>query len=119
MKEAVIISAVRTPIGRFLGALRNIKATTLGSIAIKESVKRAGINPEEVEEAIMGNVVSAGLGQAPARQAALNAGLKDSVAATTINKVCGSGLKAVVFAAQAIKLGDFQMVVAGEGVWKV
>jgi acetyl-CoA C-acetyltransferase len=113
MKEAVIISAVRTPIGRFLGALRNIKATTLGSIAIKESVKRAGINPEEVEEAIMGNVVSAGLGQAPARQAALNAGLKDSVAATTINKVCGSGLKAVVFAAQAIKLGDFQMVVAG------
>jgi acetyl-CoA C-acetyltransferase len=113
MKEAVIISAVRTPIGRFLGALRDIKATTLGSIAIKEAVKRAGINPEEVEEVIMGNVVSAGLGQAPARQAALNAGLKDSVAATTINKVCGSSLKAVVLAAQAIKLGDFQMVVAG------
>lgn len=113
MKEAVIISAARTAIGRFLGALRDIKATTLGSIAIKEAVKRAGIKPEEVEEVIMGNVVSAGLGQAPARQAALNAGLKDSVAATTINKVCGSSLKAVVMAAQAIKLGDFQMVVAG------
>jgi acetyl-CoA C-acetyltransferase len=113
MKEAVIISAARTAIGRFLGALRDIKATTLGSIAIKEAVKRAGVKPEEVEEVIMGNVVSAGLGQAPARQAALNAGLKDSVAATTINKVCGSSLKAVVMAAQAIKLGDFQMVVAG------
>jgi acetyl-CoA C-acetyltransferase len=113
MKEAVIISAARTAIGRFLGALRDIKATTLGSIAIKEAVRRAGIKPEEVEEVIMGNVVSAGLGQAPARQAALNAGLKDSVAATTINKVCGSSLKAVVMAAQAIKLGDFQMVVAG------
>lgn len=113
MKEAVIISAVRTPIGRFLGTLKDIKATTLGSVVVKEAVKRAGINPGEVDEVIMGNVVSAGLGQAPARQAALNAGLKDNIAATAINKVCGSGLKAVVFAAQAIKLGDFQIVVAG------
>jgi acetyl-CoA C-acetyltransferase len=113
MKEAVILSAVRTPIARFLGALKNIKATTLGSIVVKEAVKRAGIKPEDVDEVIMGNVVSAGLGQAPARQAALNAGLKDNVAATAINKVCGSGLKAVVMAAQAIKLDDFQMVVAG------
>ena len=113
MKEAVIISAVRTPIGRFLGALKNVKATTLGSIVVKEAVSRAGISASEVDEVIMGNVVSAGLGQAPARQAALNAGLNENVAALTINKVCGSGLKAVVLAAQAVKLGDFQMVVAG------
>ena len=113
MKHPVIVSAVRTPIGRFQGTLAPITATQLGSIAVAEAVERAGVKPEQVDEVIMGNVVSAGLGQNPARQAALGAGLPDSIPAMTINKVCGSGLKAVVLAAQAIKSGDAEIVVAG------
>ena len=113
MKNPVIISAVRTPIGRFQGMLAPIPATKLGSIVLAEAVERAGLKPEQVDEVIMGNVVGAGLGQNPARQAALGAGLPDSIPALTVNKVCGSGLKAVVLAAQAIKCGDAEVVVAG------
>ena len=113
METPVIISAVRTAIGRFLGTLASIPATKLGAIAVREAVKRSGLDPEMIDEVIMGNVVSAGLGQAPARQAALNGGLPEKVAAMTINKVCGSGLKSVMLAAQAIKLGDADFVVAG------
>jgi len=113
MGEVVIISAVRTPIGKFLGGLRSIPATELGARVVREAVRRAGVSPEEVDEVIMGNVVSAGLGQNPARQAALNGGVPPSVAATTINKVCGSGLKAVVLAAQAVALRDMEIVAAG------
>src|SRR5688572_4197836 len=113
MQDAVIVSAVRTPTGKFLGGLKDLSATQLGAIAVREAVKRAGIDPASVEECIMGNVVSAGLGQAPARQAALRGGLADHVAALTINKVCGSGLKAVMLAAQGIATGDLQIAVAG------
>src|SRR5829696_2268775 len=113
LNEAVIISAARTPVGKFLGSLKGFSAPELGSIVVRESVKRAGIKPEEVDEAIMGCVIQAGLGQNPARQAALRGGLSSSVAAVTVNKVCGSGLKAVMMAAQAVKLGDTEMVVAG------
>src|SRR5678815_791758 len=113
MEQAVIISAVRTPIGKFLGVLSPLTVTQLGTIAIREAVARAGVDSQAVEECIMGNVVSAGLGQAPARQAALRAGLSDKVAAMTINKVCGSGLKAVMLAAQGIATGDIEMAVAG------
>ncbi len=113
MREAVILSAVRTPVGRFLGGLSTMPATKLGAQVVREAVSRAAVSPEQVDEVIMGNVVSAGLGQNPARQAALNGGLPPSVAALTINKVCGSGLKAVVLAAQAIALGDMEIVVAG------
>ena len=113
MREAVIVSAVRTPTGKFLGGLKDFTAPQLGAIAIKEAVRRAGIAPELVDECIMGNVVSAGLGQAPARQAALGAGLHHRVAALTINKVCGSGLKAVMLAQQAIAAGDIDIAVAG------
>lgn len=113
MKEAVIVSAVRTPIGSYLGGLSSLKGPQLGAIVIKEAVKRAGINPEDVSEVIMGCVLPAGMGQAPARQAAIFAGLPDSVPAITINKVCGSGLKAVMLAEQAIKCGDAEIVVAG------
>ena len=112
-KEAVIISAVRTPVGRFLGALKSLKATELGAIVVRESVKRAGIAPEEVDEVIMGCVVQAGLGQNPARQAALRGGVPPAVSAVTVNKVCGSGLKSVMMAAQGIQLGDTEIVVAG------
>ncbi|HEV7397542.1 MAG TPA: acetyl-CoA C-acetyltransferase [Pyrinomonadaceae bacterium] len=112
-KEPVIISAVRTPVGKFLGTLKSFKATELGAIVVRESVKRAGVSPEEVDEVIMGCVVQAGLGQNPARQAALRGGLPPAVAAVTINKVCGSGLKAVMMAAQGIQLGDTDIVVAG------
>lgn len=112
-KDIVIVSAVRTPTGAFLGKLASLPAPELGAIAIKEAVRRAGIKPSDVEEVIMGNVVSAGIGQAPARQAAIKAGIPDPVGSTTINKVCGSGLKAVVFAAQAIKAGDYGCIVAG------
>lgn len=112
-KDIVIVSAARTPTGAFLGKLAPLSAPELGAVAIKEAVKRAGIKPEDVEEVIMGNVVSAGIGQAPARQAAIKAGIPDSVGSTAINKVCGSGLKAVVFAAQAIKAGDYSCIVAG------
>jgi len=113
MDNPVILSAVRTPIGKFLGALSSIPATRLGAIAVQEAVRRAGVDAGKIDEVIMGNVVGAGLGQNPARQAALGAGLPDSVAAMTINKVCGSSLKAAVIAAQAIKAGDAEVVVAG------
>jgi acetyl-CoA C-acetyltransferase len=113
LNEVVIISAARTPVGKFLGSLKGFSATELGAIVVRESVKRAGIKPEDVDEVIMGCVIQAGLGQNPARQAALNGGLPSTVAAVTINKVCGSGLKAVMLAAQGIQLGDSQMVVAG------
>jgi len=113
MREAVIVSAVRTPTGKFLGGLKDLKATELGAMAVRESVRRAGIDPASVDECIMGNVVSAGAGQAPARQAAIHGGLSNSVGALTINKVCGSGLKAVMLATQGIKLGDIDIAVAG------
>jgi acetyl-CoA C-acetyltransferase len=113
MNEVVIASACRTPIGSFRGALSSQTAPQLGAIAIKEAVKRAGIDPSNVNEVIMGNVLQAGVGQAPARQAALFAGLPKSVECMTINKVCGSGLKSVMLGAQAIMLGDASVVVAG------
>jgi acetyl-CoA C-acetyltransferase len=110
---AVIISAVRTPVGRYLGALAPVSAPDLGAAAIRAAVERAGVDPEDIDEVIMGNVVQGGVGQAPARQAAIRAGLPPSVSALTINKVCGSGLKAVMLASQAIRGGDAQVVVAG------
>ena len=113
MRESVIVSAVRTPTGKFLGGLKDLKAPELGAIAVREVVRRAGIDPATVNECILGNVVSAGLGQAPARQAALKGGLDTSVAALTINKVCGSGLKAVMLASQGIATGDIDIAVAG------
>jgi acetyl-CoA C-acetyltransferase len=111
--QPVIISAVRTPVGKFLGALKSFKATDLGAMVVREAVKRAGVRPEEVDEVIMGCVIQAGLGQNPARQAALRGGLPPAVSAVTVNKVCGSGLKAVMMAAQGIQLGDTEVVVAG------
>jgi len=111
--EAVILSAVRTPIGKFQGALSGLPATKLGAIAIKAAVARAGIDAKDVEEVLMGNVVQAGVGQAPARQAAIYAGVPPTVGATTMNKVCGSGLKAAMSAAQAIRAGDAELFVAG------
>ena len=113
MEQPVIISAVRTPIGRFLGGLKPFGATELGAIVVREAVQRAGIEPAQVDECIMGNGVQAGLGQNPARQAALRGGLSDKVAAMTINKVCGSGLKAAGLAANGIKVGDIEIAVAG------
>ena len=113
MRRAVIVSAVRTPSGKFLGSLKSLSAPQLGAIVVREAVARARIDPALVEECIMGNVLSAGAGQAPARQAALNGGLSNDVAALTINKVCGSGLKAVMLAAQGIALGDIDVAVAG------
>ncbi len=112
-REAVIISAVRTPVGKFQGSLKGYSATDLGALVVRESVKRAGVKPEDVDEVIMGCVIQAGLGQNPARQAALGGGLPPAVSAVTVNKVCGSGLKAVMMAAQGIKLGDTDLVVAG------
>lgn len=109
----VILSGVRTPVGRFLGGLSTLPATQLGALTVQEAVKRAGIDAEVVDDVIMGNVVGAGGGQAPARQAAIRGGIPASVPAMTINKVCGSGLKAVMLAAQAIKAGDIQVAVAG------
>ena len=113
MEQAVIVSATRTPTGKFLGSLKGLAATELGALVVREAVRRAGIDPAIVDECIMGNVMSAGLGQAPARQAALRGGLADHVAALTINKVCGSGLKAVMLAAQGIATGDIEIAVAG------
>jgi len=113
VKNPVIVNAVRTPIGKFLGTIASVPATQLGSIAIKEVIGRLDLDPALVDEVIMGNVVGAGTGQNPARQAALGAGLPDTVPAMTLNKVCGSGLKAVVLAAQAIKCGDADLLVAG------
>ena len=111
--QAWILSGVRTPIGSLNGALASVPAPKLGSISIQEALKRAGVGPEEVDEVILGNVIGAGIGQNPARQASLGAGLPASVGATTVNKVCGSGLKAVMMAAQAIRLGESNVVVAG------
>lgn len=113
IREAVIISAVRTPVGKFLGSLKGFSATDLGALVVRESVKRAGVAPEKVDEVIMGCVIQAGLGQNPARQAALRGGLPATVSAVTINKVCGSGLKSVMMAAQGVQLGDVDTVVAG------
>ena len=111
--EAVILSAARTPIGKFQGSLSSVPATQLGAIAVKAAVARAGINPVEIEEVIMGNVVQAGEGQAPARQSGILGGIPATVSASTINKVCGSGLKAVMISAQAIRAGDADLFVAG------
>jgi acetyl-CoA C-acetyltransferase len=111
--EAFILSGVRTPIGAMGGVLAEVPAPELGALCVKQAIQRAGVKPDAVDEVIMGNVVGAGLGQNPARQAAIRAGLPASVGATTVNKVCGSGLKAVMFAAQAIRLGEAQVVVAG------
>lgn len=113
MRDPVILSAVRTPVGKFQGALKSLPATQLGSLAVKAAVERAKLAPGQIDEVIMGNVISAGLGQNPARQAALGGGLTTDVAALTINKVCGSGLKAVGLAAQGIMTGDSEVVVAG------
>ena len=113
IREVVIASATRTPIGSFNGGLASVKATQLGALVIKEALQRSGVPAEKVDEVIMGNVLPAGLGQAPARQAAIFAGLPDAVGCLTINKVCGSGLKAVMLASQAIALGDADIVVAG------
>jgi acetyl-CoA C-acetyltransferase len=113
MRSALIISAVRIPTGKFLGTLKDLPAPELGAMVVREAVSRAGIDPAAVDECLMGNVVSAGVGQAPARQAALKGGLGDHVAALTINKVCGSGLKAVMLAQQGILTGDIDIAVAG------
>ena len=112
-RQPVIVAAARTPIGKFLGALAPLSAPELGAVAIREALRRSGIPGEEVQDVIMGNVVQGGVGQAPARQAALKAGIPATVSALTINKVCGSGLKAVMLASQAIKAGDAQVIVAG------
>jgi len=111
--EAVILSAARTPVGKFQGTLASVPATELGAVAVKAAVERAGINPEEIEEVIMGNVVQAGEGQAPARQVGIHAGIPATVGASTVNKVCGSGLKAAMFASQAVRAGDADLFVAG------
>jgi acetyl-CoA C-acetyltransferase len=113
MADAYILSAVRTPIGKYLGGLAEVSAPTLGAVAVAEALRRAKAPPERVDEVILGNVIQAGLGQNPARQAALKAGLPDSIAALTVNKVCGSGLKAVMLAAQAIRAGDAELIVGG------
>jgi acetyl-CoA C-acetyltransferase len=113
MKEVVIVSAVRTPIGSFMGKLSTIPAPKLGAIAIKGALDKIGLSPNMVEEVLMGNAVQAGTGQAPARQAAIYAGIPDSVPCTTVNKVCSSGMKTVMLAAQAIALGDASIIVAG------
>lgn len=113
MHEPVILSAVRTPIGKFLGSLSSLSAPRMGALVVAEAIRRAGVSPDAVDEVIMGNVLAAGLGQNPARQAALFGGLPPQVGAVTVNKVCGSGLKAVMMAAQAVRLGDEDIVVAG------
>jgi acetyl-CoA C-acetyltransferase len=113
MADAFILSAARTPIGKYLGGLADVSAPELGAVAVKEALRQAKIPVERVDEVILGNVLQAGVGQNPARQAALKAGLPDTIAAFTVNKVCGSGLKAVMLAAQAIKAGDAELVVAG------
>jgi len=113
MKDVVIVSAVRTPIGSFGGALSGISAPKLGATAISAAIKKAGIQPKDVEEVLMGNVLQAGIGQAPARQAAIYAGISENVPCTTINKVCSSGMKAIMMASQSIKAGDADIIVAG------
>jgi len=109
----VLVEGVRTPIGRFLGGLTPLSAADLGAIVVREVLERSQVDPAVVDEVIMGNVVSAGAGQAPARQAAIRGGIPGSVPALTVNKVCGSGLKAVMLAAQAVRAGDAELVVAG------
>ncbi len=113
MADAFLLSAARTPIGKYLGSLADVSAPQLGAVALAEALRRARVPPEQVEEVILGNVIQAGVGQNPARQAALRAGLPDSIAAFTVNKVCGSGLKAVMLAAQAVRAGDAELVAAG------
>jgi acetyl-CoA C-acetyltransferase len=113
MADAFLLSAARTPIGKYLGALADVSAPQLGAVAVAEALKRARMPPERADEVILGNVIQAGVGQNPARQAALKAGLPDRIAAFTVNKVCGSGLKAVMLAAQAIRAGDAELIVAG------
>src|SRR6516165_8849445 len=113
MSDAFLLSAVRTPIGKYLGALSDLSAPELGAVAVREAIRRANAPVERVDEVILGNVIQAGLGQNPARQAALKAGLPDTIAAVTINKVCGSGLKAVMLAAQAVRAGDGDLILAG------
>src|SRR5262244_2127296 len=113
MADAFILSGARTPVGKLLGSLKDFSAVELGVIAARAAIERAGIDPQLVDEVIMGNVVQAGNGQNPARQVALAAGIPDSVAALTINKVCGSGLKAVMLAANGIKVGEIDVAVAG------
>ncbi|MFQ3668301.1 MAG: thiolase family protein [Fimbriimonadaceae bacterium] len=113
MPDTVFLSAVRTPIGAFMGALSDLSAPQLGAVAIREAVARAGVDPAEIDEVLMGCVLTGGMGQAPARQAALYAGLPNSVPCTTVNKVCGSGMKTVMLADQAIRLGDARVMVAG------
>jgi acetyl-CoA C-acetyltransferase len=113
MQEALILAAVRTPIGKYLGALADVSAPHLGAVVAAEAIRRSGAAIDRIDEVIMGNVIQAGVGQNPARQAALRAGLPETVAAVTVNKVCGSGLKAVMLAAQAIRAGDAQLIVAG------
>jgi acetyl-CoA C-acetyltransferase len=113
MEEIVIVSGVRTPVGKFQGSLSSVSATKLGAVVVREAVRRARLKPEQVDECIMGNVVSAGLGQNPARQAAIHGGLPPEVSAVTVNMVCGSGLRAVAIAAQSIQTGNAEIVVAG------
>src|SRR5438094_2131752 len=112
-REPVIISAARTPIGKFLGGLAPLSAPELGAVAIRAALERSRVPADQIEEVIMGNVIQGGVGQAPARQAAIKGGVPVSVSAMTINKVCGSGLKAVMLAAQSIKAGDKEVIVAG------
>ena len=112
-KDVVIVSAARTPIGSFLGGLSSVPAPKLGAIAIKGALEKINLNPELVDEVLMGNVVQAGVGQAPARQAAIYAGIPDTVPCTTVNKVCASGMKTIMQAAQSIALGDADIIVAG------
>jgi len=113
MEDAVIVSAVRTPIGTMGGAYVDVPAPKLGAVAVQEAVRRAGIDPDSVDEVLMGNVLQAGLGQNPARQAAIGASLSTGIPSMTVNKVCGSGLKTIALAAQAIRLGDAEVIVAG------
>src|SRR5262249_41730313 len=113
MPDAFILSAARTPIGKYLGALAEVSAPELGAAAVAEALRRAKVPPERVDEVILGNVIQAGVGQNPARQAALKAALPDTIAAFTVNKVCGSGLKAAMLAAQAVRAGDAELLVAG------
>src|SRR5947207_8374232 len=113
MSEAFLLSAARTPIGKYLGGLADVPAPQLGAVAVAEALRRGKVPADRVDEVILGNVIQAGLGQNPARQAALKAGLPDTIAALTVNKVCGSGLKAVMLAAQAVRAGDADVIVAG------
>ncbi|MBU1239728.1 acetyl-CoA C-acyltransferase, partial [Myxococcota bacterium] len=113
MNQPVIVSAVRTPIGKFNGTLKDVKATVLGSLVVKEAIARAGLTPDQIQEVIMGNVLPAGQGQNPARQAAMGAGVPVNVGALTINKVCGSGLKSIMLAANSIKAEEHEIIVAG------